>query len=65
VTNRYKNLRNAVVKPPFEGKHRKTEAQAARRHAFNARINRALSVEAKEFLREIYRNSRGVYRRAY
>lgn len=65
MNNRYKNRRNAVVKPPFEGKHRKTEEQMARRHAFSVRINRALSNEAKAFLREIYRNSKGVYRHAY
>lgn len=65
MNNRYKNCRNAVVNPPFKGVHRKTEAQAARRHAFNTRINCALSREVKEFLREIYRNSKGVYRRAY
>ena len=47
MNNRYKNRHNAVVNPPFKGVHRKTEAQAARRHTFNVSINQCLSNEAK------------------
>ena len=65
MNNRYKNHHNAVVKLPFEGVHRKTEAQVARRHEFNVRINQCLSDEAKAFLREIYRNSKGCFKYAH
>lgn len=35
MTNRYKNRRNAVVNPPFWGKHCKTAEQRERRHKRN------------------------------
>lgn len=62
MNNRYKNRHNAVVNPPFKGVHRKTEAQVARRHAFNVRINQCLSDKAKAFVRDIYRNGNVVSR---
>lgn len=64
MTNRYKNRRNAVINPPFRGNHGKTDAQRARRHTFNQRINKLLSDEAKAFFIDVYRNSKGVYRNA-
>lgn len=62
MNNRYKNRHNAVVNPPFKGIHRKTEAQAARRHTFNVCINQCFSNESKAFLRDIYRNRNVVSR---
>lgn len=64
MNNRYKNRRNAVVNPPFEGKHRKTAEETARRQSFNERINWCLLDETKAYLREIYRNSKGIYKHA-
>ena len=64
MNNKYKNRRNAVVNPPFEGVHLKTDAQMLRRHAFNVRINQCLSDEVKAYLRDIYRNSNVRLRRA-